>query len=74
MLSRLQELDYCLAHTSPQSDLLESLERETNLKTLSPQMLSGAFQGSMLRFVSQMLLPSRILEIGTFTGYSTICL
>ena len=74
MLARLSELDYCLAHTSSQSALLESLERETNLKTLSPQMLSGVFQGGMLKFVSQMLRPSRILEIGTFTGYATICL
>lgn len=74
MNSRLSELDYCIAHTSPHSALLESLERETNLKTLSPQMLSGAFQGSMLQFISRMLIPSRILEIGTFTGYSTICL
>lgn len=74
MLARLLELDYCLAHTSSQSALLESLERETNLKTLSPQMLSGVFQGRMLKFVSQMLRPSRILEIGTFTGYATICL
>ena len=74
MLSRLSELDYCLAHTSPQAEILAALERETNLRTLSPQMLSGALQGSMLRFVSQMLRPSRILEIGTFTGYSTICL
>jgi predicted O-methyltransferase YrrM len=74
MLSRLSELDYCLAHTSPQAEILAALERETNLRTLSPQMLSGALQGSMLRFVSQMLRPFRILEIGTFTGYSTICL
>lgn len=74
MLSRLTELDYCQVHTSPQSAILEALERETNLKTLSPQMLSGTFQGSMLRFISQMLRPYRILEIGTFTGYSTICL
>lgn len=74
MLSRLSELDYCLTHTSPQPALLEALERETNLKTLSPQMLSGHLQGALLRFISQVLKPSRILEIGTFTGYSTICL
>lgn len=74
MLTRLSELDYCQAHTSPQSALLELLERETHLKTLSPQMLSGALQGRVLTFISQMLRPSRILEIGTFTGYATICL
>lgn len=67
-------LEYCQAHTSPVSAILSELERATHLRTLSPQMLSGAYQGTLLRLLSQMIRPRRILEIGTFTGYSTICL
>lgn len=67
-------LDYCQAHTSPVRAVLAELERATHLRTLSPQMLSGAYQGMLLRFFSAMIRPRRILEIGTFTGYSTICL
>ncbi len=66
--------EYCQAHTSPVRPVLIELERATHLRTLSPQMLSGAYQGMLLRFLSQMIRPRRILEIGTFTGYSTICL
>jgi predicted O-methyltransferase YrrM len=66
--------DYCARHTSPLDPVLRDLERATHLRTLSPQMLSGAYQGQLLRFVSRMLRPHRILEIGTFTGYATICL
>jgi len=67
-------LDYCQTHTSPPSRVLLELERATYLRTLSPQMLSGPYQGTLLRFISQMIRPQRILEIGTFTGYATICL
>jgi predicted O-methyltransferase YrrM len=66
--------DYCLSHTTPHSKVLHELERATHLKTLSPQMLSGHMQGTVLRFLSGMLRPNVILEIGTFTGYSAICL
>jgi caffeoyl-CoA O-methyltransferase len=66
--------DYCARHTSPLDPVLRDLERATHLRTLSPQMLSGAYQGQLLRFVSRMLRPRRVLEIGTFTGYATICL
>jgi predicted O-methyltransferase YrrM len=66
--------EYCLAHTTPPAPFLQALERETYLRTLSPHMLSGAYQGTLLRFFSQMLQPRRVLEIGTFTGYSAICL
>jgi len=55
-------------------DVLKLLERKTNLEVLLPQMLSGFLQGQYLAFVSRMLKPNRILEIGTFTGYSAICL
>jgi len=67
-------LSYCEAHTTPAGPLLTALERETHLRTLSPQMLSGALQGQLLRFISLMIRPAQILEIGTFTGYSAICL
>ncbi len=67
-------LEYCQAHTSPVPPVLAELERATHLRTLSPQMLSGAYQGTLLRFLALMIRPRRILEIGTFTGYSTICL
>jgi len=67
-------LEYCQAHTSPVPAVLAELERATHLRTLSPQMLSGAYQGTLLRFLSLMIRPRRILEIGTFTGYATICL
>ncbi len=74
-MSNLSEINaYCNSHTTPQSEVLHELERATNLKTLSPQMLSGPLQGTMLRFISGMLRPKVILEIGTFTGYSAICL
>ncbi len=65
---------YCEAHTSPSSELLRELERETHLKTLAPQMLSGPLQGRLLRLFSLLLRPRAILEIGTFTGYSALCL
>lgn len=67
-------LQYCQQHSTPASSLLQALERETHLHTLYPQMLSGPFQGLLLQFISQMIRPRRILEIGTFTGYSAICL
>lgn len=69
-----REWEYCQAHTTEPSALLTALDRETNLKTLSPQMQSGPYQGTLLRFISQMIRPRRVLEIGTFTGYATLCL
>jgi len=65
---------YCEAHTSPESDLLHRLNRQTNLETVNPRMLSDQLQGQFLTFISKMLRPERILEIGTFTGYSALCL
>lgn len=69
-----RSFEYCFAHTSSPEAILLELERETHLRTLSPQMLSGPYQGTLLRFISQMIQPNRVLEIGTFTGYATICL
>ena len=66
--------EYCETHSSPQSDLLYQLERETHLKTLAPQMMSGHLQGRLLSLLSKLLRPQAILEIGTFTGYSALCL
>lgn len=75
MKKTLQPLNiYCEKHTSLPSDLLYQLERETHLKTLAPQMLSGHLQGRLLSFLSRMMRPKAILEIGTFTGYAAICL
>lgn len=74
MVSKNTELEYCIRHTSAEPDLLKALDRETNLKTLSPQMQSGAYQGTLLRFISHMIRPKRVLEIGTFSGYATLCL
>jgi len=65
---------YCEKHTSPPSPLLDELLRETHLKTLAPQMASGHLQGTLLRFLSRMIQPRTILEIGSFTGYATLCL
>lgn len=73
-LMKITDFEYCFEHSSPQSALLEQLDRETNLKTLSPQMQSGAYQGMLLRFISQMIQPDRVLEIGTFSGYASLCL
>ncbi|MBR9922412.1 MAG: O-methyltransferase [Bacteroidetes bacterium] len=66
--------EYCEKHSSSPGALLYQLERETHLKTLAPQMLSGSLQGQFMRFISLMLQPKRVLEIGTFTGYGALCL
>jgi len=66
--------DYAEAHTTSTSDLLKKLERETWVKRLHAGMVSGGYQGQFLRMLSQMIAPNRVLEIGTFTGYSAICL
>lgn len=65
---------YAEAHSSPESPLLRQLNRETHLKVLMPRMLSGHLQGRILAMLSHMLRPAYILEIGTYTGYSALCL
>ena len=57
-----------------ESDWLKHIDRETHLKTTLPRMLSGHFQGRVLSLLSKLVAPTRILEIGTFTGYATLCL
>lgn len=66
--------DYCEEHTSPESELLYRINRETHLIELRPRMLSGKIQGAFLTFISKMINPRHILEIGTYTGYATLCL
>jgi predicted O-methyltransferase YrrM len=66
--------EYVLANSSPESPLLAELYRQTHLKLMNPRMVSGHIQGRFLSFISRMIAPKRILEIGTFTGYGTICL
>ncbi|NQU34264.1 MAG: O-methyltransferase [Bacteroidetes bacterium] len=65
---------YIEYHTSDEDELLYSLDRETNIKTTMPRMLSGKVQGKFLEMLATMIKPERILEIGTFTGYSALCL
>jgi len=65
-------MDYVELHTTPEPPVLQKLNRETHLNQVSPQMMSGHVQGMFLRMMVQMLRPERILEIGTFTGYSAI--
>jgi predicted O-methyltransferase YrrM len=65
---------YAEAHTTAESNVLEELNRETNAKVLSPRMLSGHLQGRFLSMISHMIKPKQVLEIGTFTGYSALCL
>jgi caffeoyl-CoA O-methyltransferase len=65
-------IEYVGNHTSPEIPVLAALNRETYLKQRMPQMLAGHVQGVLLRMISQMIRPRRILEIGTFTGYSAI--
>ncbi|MEL4307853.1 O-methyltransferase [Joostella sp. CR20] len=66
--------EYVTNHSEDEPIILQELDRETNLKTLQPRMLSGHFQGRVLSVLSKMMHPKTILEIGTFTGYATICL
>jgi caffeoyl-CoA O-methyltransferase len=65
---------YVLTRSQPEPEVLTRLSRETNVNVLMPRMLSGHLQGQILRMISHMIRPVRILEIGTFTGYSAICL
>jgi predicted O-methyltransferase YrrM len=69
------EIDnYARAHTSVESNLLKKIYRDTQADILMPRMVSGHLQGRFLSMISKMIQPSAILEIGTFTGYSAICL
>lgn len=67
-------LAYCEDHTSPEDELLLHITRETHAKVLIPRMLSGHLQGKVLELLVKMLQPQVILEIGTYTGYSGLCM
>lgn len=66
--------NYLLKYCDPEVELLKNIDRETNLKVSMPRMLSGHYQGRVLSMLSNMIRPARILEVGTFTGYATLCL
>lgn len=65
---------YVEEHTQPESELLQKINRETHLEVLRPRMLSGHLQGRVLSMLSKMINPKNILEIGTYTGYSALCM
>lgn len=65
---------YCDNHSSQENEVLKNLNRYTNANILQPRMISGHFQGRFLSMISHMIKPKYILEIGTYTGYSAICL
>lgn len=67
-------LQYCENHTTEEDVLLQKITRETQLKVLKPRMLSGQLQGKMLELFTKMINPKIALEVGTYTGYSAICI
>lgn len=67
-------LEYTELHSTGESKLLEKLRRETFQKVLHPRMLSGLLQGRLLSLISKLIQPKKILELGTYTGYATLCL
>ena len=66
--------EYISCHSTPENEVLESIVRDTHIHVLNPHMLSGHVQGRVLSMISHMIRPKRILELGTFTGYSALCL
>ena len=67
-------LEYSEINSQKEPNLLKELNRETHLKILNPRMLSGAFQGRLISLISKLINPKKVLEIGTYTGYSALCL
>jgi len=65
---------YAIQYTQDESELLKALNKETHQKILQPRMISGHFQGRFLSFIAKLIKPRTILEIGTYTGYATLCL
>lgn len=66
--------DYIESHSTPESEVLRQINRRTHVYTVNPRMLSGHIQGRVLAMLSRMIRPTRILEMGTFAGYSALCL
>lgn len=74
-MNKQKEIDkYILNHIEPEDEILKELDRETHLNVIGARMISGHLQGQVLTMLSKMIHPEYILEIGTFTGYSAICL
>jgi predicted O-methyltransferase YrrM len=74
-MNKQKEIDkYILNHIEPEDEILKELDRETHLNVLGARMISGHLQGQVLTMLSKIIRPKTILEIGTFTGYSAICL
>jgi len=67
-------LEYSEKYSQQEPEILQELNRETHLKILNPRMLSGFFQGRLLSIISKLVKPKKVLEIGTYTGYSAICI
>ena len=67
-------MQYAESHSQEESELLKELQRETHQKVLQPRMISGHLQGRFLSLISQLIRPEKILEVGTYTGYATLCL
>tara|TARA_B100001113_G_C21088884_1_gene613400 strand:+ start:280 stop:921 length:642 start_codon:yes stop_codon:yes gene_type:complete len=67
-------LEYSLKKSNKESDILKKLRKETNQKVLHPRMLTSPLQGRLLSLISKLIRPKKILEIGTYTGYGTLCL
>ena len=67
-------LEYSENNSQEEPSLLKELNRETHLKVLNPRMLSGAFQGRLISLISKLINPKKVLEIGTYTGYSALCI
>ena len=67
-------LEYSEKYSQQEPEILQELNRETHLKIVNPRMLSGFFQGRLLSIISKLIKPKKVLEIGTYTGYSAICI
>ncbi|NKI30318.1 O-methyltransferase [Croceivirga thetidis] len=66
--------DYIATHSEDEPEILQQLTRETHLRVIQPRMITGHYQGRVLSILSKLISPKRILEIGTYTGYSALCL
>lgn len=73
-MDELKIEEYILSHIDPEPELLKRMTRDAHVKLLRPRMISGNIQGRLLKVLTSMLMPQNILEIGTFTGYSALCI
>ena len=73
-MDQLKIEEYILSHIDPEPELLKRMTRDAHVKLLRPRMISGNIQGRLLKVITSMLKPQNILEIGTFTGYSALCI